>query len=109
MRIALAQIDTTVGDIAGNVAKMLSYAERARAGGARLVIYPELAVCGYPPMDLLFKHSFVQSNLDALHTLRDSLNDIAAVVGFVDLNPGTGRPLRNAAAFIDHGVVKAVQ
>jgi NAD+ synthetase len=109
MKIALAQINTTVGDIQGNVEKMLSFAARAKAGGARLVVFPELAITGYPPMDLLLKNSFVQANLDALHLLRDQLKDMAAIVGFVDVNPGSGRPLRNAAAYIDGGLMKTVQ
>src|SRR5262249_2814519 len=57
VKVALAQINPTIGDIEANVAKILDFARRAREGGAELVIFPELAVCGYPPMDLLLKDS----------------------------------------------------
>lgn len=109
MKIALAQINTTVGDITGNVQKMLDYACRAKEAGAELIIYPELSVCGYPPMDLLLKDSFIQANLEGLHEFRDNLPEIMAIAGFVDINPGSGRPLFNACAFLEGKAIKAVQ
>jgi NAD+ synthase (glutamine-hydrolysing) len=109
MKLALAQINTTVGDISGNLDKILQFAARAAAEGAQLVVFPELAITGYPPMDLLLKSNFVQANLDALDILKREIRGIAAVVGYVDLNPSSGRPLRNAAAFIADGSVQAVQ
>ena len=62
-RLALAQINPTVGDIAGNTAKILDYLERAREAQADLVAFPELAITGYPPEDLLFKRSFLTDNV----------------------------------------------
>jgi len=109
VKVALAQINPTIGDIEANVAKILDFARRAKEGGAELAIFPELAVCGYPPMDLLLKDSFVHANLAGLHRIREHLPGIAALVGFVDINPGAGRPLFNACALLDGGKVKAVQ
>jgi NAD+ synthase (glutamine-hydrolysing) len=109
MKVALGQINTTIGDIDGNIDKMVAFAINAKQGGARLIIFPELAVCGYPPMDLLLKDSFIAANLKGLDRLRESVTDIAVLVGFVDSNPGDGRPLYNACAFIDGGEIKARQ
>ncbi|HEY9678504.1 MAG TPA: NAD+ synthase [Drouetiella sp.] len=109
MKVALGQINTTVGDIDGNVDKMIAFAINAKQGGARLVIFPELAICGYPPMDLLLKDSFISANLNGLERLRNSVQDIAVLAGFVDTNPDNGRPLYNACAFIDGGEVKVKQ
>ncbi|HEY9683565.1 MAG TPA: NAD+ synthase [Drouetiella sp.] len=109
MKIALGQINTTIGDIDGNVDKMIAFAINAKQGGARLVIFPELAVCGYPPMDLLLKDSFIAANLAGLDRLRQSVTGIAVLAGFVDTNPGDGRPLFNACAFIDGGEIVSRQ
>ena len=109
VKIALAQINPTIGDIDGNVDRILTFARKARDGGAALAVFPELAVCGYPPMDLLFKESFVHANLAGLHCVKQGVSGIAVVVGFVDINPGAGRPLFNACALIADGQIKAVQ
>jgi NAD+ synthase (glutamine-hydrolysing) len=109
MKVALAQINPTVGDIPANVAKILEYAKNARQLGADLVIFSELAICGYPPMDLLLKDSFVDANLLGLEQIRKELKGIACLVGFADRNKGTGRPLHNACALIENGEIKAVQ
>ena len=63
MKIAIAQINPTVGDIAGNVQKIIDFGRRAKAQGAELVIFSEMVVCGYPPMDLLLKESFIESSV----------------------------------------------
>ncbi len=107
MKVALGQINTTIGDIDGNVDKMIAFAINARQGGARLIIFPELAVCGYPPMDLLLKDSFVHANLRGLDKLRQSVEGISVLVGFVDTNHGNGRPLYNACALLEDGEIKA--
>ena len=83
--IALAQIDLVVGDVAGNTQKILDYAARARDDRrADLVVFPELSVCGYPPEDLLFHSGLRRRVANALETIRDSVRDIAVLVGFPD-------------------------
>ena len=93
-RLALAQINTTVGDIPGNTALMLEYLERAREAGADLVAFPEMATTGYPPEDLLFKTSFIRDNMAARDKIVAAAKDIAVVVGYVHL----GTDISNAAA-----------
>jgi NAD+ synthase (glutamine-hydrolysing) len=105
MKIALAQINPTVGDIRGNLSKIVKFAREAKAKGSSLVVFPEMAICGYPPMDLLLKDSFINANLKALDTLAEAVTDIAIVVGCVDFNPGPGRPLYNACALLKDGKV----
>ena len=85
-RVALAQINTTVGDLKGNLAKTLRYIDQARSLGADLVAFPELTLTGYPPEDLLLKSSFIQSNLEAMKQAVAASRGIAIVVGFVDVN-----------------------
>jgi NAD+ synthase (glutamine-hydrolysing) len=83
--IALAQLDLLVGDVAGNTQKILDYATRARDDRqADLVVFPELSICGYPPEDLLFHSGLRRRVGDALETIRDSVRDIAVLVGFPD-------------------------
>ena len=84
LRIALAQINTTVGDLDGNREKILDGIRKAREFGAALVAFPELAVTGYPPEDLLFKPRFIEANLQSLDTIVRKTQGIAAVIGFVD-------------------------
>jgi NAD+ synthase (glutamine-hydrolysing) len=109
MKIALAQINPKVGDLKGNLAKIIEFAARAKEKGASLAVFPELAICGYPPMDLLLKESFVKANLEALDKLREEVQELALIVGFVDVNYGEGRPLFNACAYIQNGEIKAKQ
>jgi NAD+ synthase (glutamine-hydrolysing) len=105
MRIALGQINTTVGDLGGNVERILAAAKDAASAGADLVVYPELAVTGYPPEDLLFRGAFVSDNLDALDDLAARAVDLPALlVGFVDR---TDRGLHNSAALLRGGEVLA--
>ncbi|HUY79112.1 MAG TPA: nitrilase-related carbon-nitrogen hydrolase, partial [Ktedonobacterales bacterium] len=87
MRLALAQLDVTVGDLDGNAARMLAAARRAHAAGANVVAFPELALTGYPPEDLLLKPAFVADNLRALDQIAAATADLSGltlVVGFVD-------------------------
>jgi NAD+ synthase (glutamine-hydrolysing) len=81
MRIAIAQMNSTVGDLAGNVARIADFAERARKGGADLIVTPELALCGYPPEDLLLREDFLKSCDDALKQLAERVRGITLVVG----------------------------
>jgi NAD+ synthase (glutamine-hydrolysing) len=104
LRVALCQIDTTVGDLAGNVTRIVAALEAAEAEGCDLAVFPELAVCGYPPEDLLLKPGFVADNRRALDQVAAASRSCAAVVGFVD----QGRDLYNAAAVCAGGEVRAV-
>ena len=83
IRLALAQINLTVGDLPGNTARMLEYLERARGTGADIIAFPELATTGYPPEDLLFKRSFVDANVAAMEEVVAASNDIVVVLGYV--------------------------
>src|ERR1700722_14654946 len=109
MKVALAQINPTVGDINGNIAKILDYAKKAKQKQANLIIFPELSICGYPPGDLLLKQSFIDANLKALAEIKDQLDDLPAVLGFADRNDQRGRPLFNACAFINKGQIEIKQ
>src|SRR5215204_2022781 len=82
LRVALAQINPTVGDIRGNAAKISDYIARAHDEGAALVVFPELALSGYPPEDLLLKTSFLDAARVALRELAAETRDIVAVVGY---------------------------
>ena len=93
-RLALAQINSTVGDLPGNTAKMLHYLEQAREAQADLVAFPELAITGYPPEDLLFKPSFLRDNVAAMQKVVAASKGMAVVVGYVQMEPDVS----NAAA-----------
>jgi len=98
LRIALAQVNLTVGDLEGNVSKIISYIKKAKSFSADLVAFPELAVTGYPPEDLLLKNQFIEDNLESLETIRKNVDDITAIVGFVDRRDD----IYNAAAVIQN-------
>ncbi|TMC71024.1 MAG: NAD+ synthase [Chloroflexi bacterium] len=104
MRIALAQVNPTVGDLAGNTKLVVEWIERARKADADIVCFPELVITGYPPEDLVLKPSFVRDNLAQLDLVARASRGIAVVVGFVDRDGD----LFNAAAFIHDGEIKAV-
>lgn len=106
MKIALAQINTTVGDIRGNLEKIRGFYGRARDSGADLVMFPELSVPGYPPRDLLEQRDFVRSNLGAVRELARGAGDAGLIVGYVEPHTGrTGKSLYNAAALLHKGRV----
>jgi NAD+ synthase (glutamine-hydrolysing) len=111
--IALAQIDAVVGDFAGNRARIVRLVREALAREPRvsLVVFPELALCGYPPMDLLDQECFVEGSLAALRALQRELpKAVAVAVGYVDRNrTGSGKPLVNAMAVMRDGNVVFVQ
>ena len=105
MKVALCQIDTTVGDFAGNARRIVDYGREAAARGAELAVFPELAVCGYPPEDLLVSASFLAAHDDALRQLAASMPPgLPALVGCVERNVDAaargGRPLHNAVALL---------
>ncbi len=105
MRIALAQINTVVGDITGNTAKVLDALSGGARAGAELVVFPELTLTGYPPENLLGRAQFVMDNREALARVASACEDVAAIVGFADRAEGA---LRNAAALCYDGRVQAV-
>src|SRR5881398_2196744 len=104
LRVALAQLNTTVGDIDGNSAKIAEAIGGAREQGAQLVVLPELALSGYPPEDLLLKTSFVDAVGEALRDVAGEARDIVALVGF----PERRDDVYNAAAVLADGKVAAV-
>ena len=106
MRIALAQINNTIGDLDGNVAKILDFARRAERAGADLAAFPELALTGYPPRDLVEKRSFLDRTAEALQAIVDESVgiDVALVVGYVAHSPeNSAIKAQNAAVVIDQG------
>src|SRR5919202_2765057 len=104
LRVAIAQIDTTVGDIAGNTGKIAEQIARARQARAALVVFPELAVTGYPPEDLLLKTHFLEAARAAVEDLAKGTRGIVALVGF----PERADDVYNAAAVLADGRVAAV-
>jgi NAD+ synthase (glutamine-hydrolysing) len=104
LRVGLAQIDSTVGDLAGNTARMVEWIDRARAEGCDMVVFPELAVPGYPPEDLLLKPSFIRDNLRYRDRVVAASQGIAVVGGFVDLDVD----IFNAAFFASDGALRGV-
>lgn len=105
LRVAIAQIDCTVGDLDGNSSKIVDWLRKARSAGADIVSFPELAITGYPPEDLLLKPKFIDDNLDALRRISRSVTDTVAVVGFVNRSDGG---LFNAAAVMYMGEVRGI-
>ena len=105
LRVALAQINSTVGDLVGNQRKIRASIHQAKVMGADFVCLPELAVCGYPPEDLLYKSHFIEHNIKIIGELAAAAHGLTAVVGFVDRKNGK---LFNAAAVLSDGKIKAV-
>ena len=113
MKVALCQIDTTVGDLAGNAGKVVEYAQRARAAGAQLAVFPELTTCGYPPEDLLVRPAFLDAHDDALRQLAAQVPpELPVLVGCLARNAAAaqsgGRPLFNAVALLRSGRAEIV-
>ena len=104
LRIGLCQINAIVGDLEGNTRRIVEGIERARALGADVVAFPELAITGYPPEDLLLMADFIDANLTCLEEIAESANDIVAIVGFVDRE----EDIYNAAGVLCAGQVAAV-
>jgi NAD+ synthase (glutamine-hydrolysing) len=104
LRIGMAQINTTVGDFAGNRLKILNAIDEARSSGVDLLTFPELAICGYPPEDLLFKPKFITENLRSLEKVVKASAGMSIVIGFVDAK----EDIYNAAAVIHDGKLAGV-
>ena len=110
MKIALGQINPIIGDFAGNAAKIIGYARRAKSEGAGLILFPELSVCGYPPRDLVERTSFVIHNRETAEHIAAETQGIAVICGLVTpAHAETGKSVMNSAALLLDGRIKFVQ
>ena len=111
MKIGIGQINPTIGDFQGNGLKVMDFARRARSAGCGLVVFPEMCLCGYPPMDLLENDSFVEGCLKALRCVQAGAPaGIGIIVGYVDRNRArAGKPLVNAASLLADGEILHTQ
>ena len=110
MKIALGQINPTVGDFSGNAAKIIQFALEARSAGAGLILFPELAVCGYPPRDLVERPSFVARNHATVERIAAETQGIAVICGMVTPAAAeSGKAVMNSAAFLRDGRIEFVQ
>lgn len=110
MKIALVQINPTVADIENNVARILRGLHEARTAGARLAVFSEQVILGYPAKDLLLRGELIERNVAALNGLASACTDVAAIVGFAEPNhEPAGRPVFNSAALLSEGRVAAVR
>ena len=110
MKIALGQINPTVGDFAGNAAKIIDFSRRARTAGAGLILFPELAICGYPPRDLVERPSFVAKNRETVDRIAAETKGISVICGLVTPAAAqTGKSVMNSAALLQDGKVAFVQ
>ncbi|MFL6436792.1 MAG: NAD+ synthase [Terriglobales bacterium] len=110
MKIALGQINPTVGDFCGNAAKIVEYTHTARQRGADLILFPELAICGYPPRDLVEKPAFVTENSETLDKIAKQTTGISVICGLVTpARSDTGKSVMNSAALLRNGKVEFMQ
>ncbi|HEV3316557.1 MAG TPA: NAD+ synthase [Candidatus Angelobacter sp.] len=110
VKIALGQINPTIGDFSGNARKIIERARQAQGAGAEMVLFPELAVCGYPPRDLLEKPAFVSKNQQVAQEIARAVPDITVVCGFVSSpRVETGKRVMNSAAVLRQGIIQFVQ
>ena len=110
MKIALGQINPTVGDFSGNAAKIIDYSRRAQAAGAGLILFPELSVCGYPPRDLVERPSFVIRNRESAERIAKETQGIAVICGLVTpADSDTGKSVMNSAALLMDGKINFIQ
>ncbi len=110
MKIALGQINPTVGDFSGNAAKMIEFSRRAQASGASLILFPELAVCGYPPRDLVERPSFVARNRETAEQIAEATRGMKVICGLVTpAQSETGKSVMNSAALLQEGKIAFLQ
>ena len=108
MKVGIAQINAVVGDFPGNAKRILAAYRECLELGAELVVTPEMSLVGYPPRDLVFKSQFVPKCLQALDYIADEVKEVPLLVGYVDFHEGsTGKPFRNAAAWLESGEIRA--
>ena len=106
MKIALGQINPTVGDFSGNSARIIDFSKRAQVAGASLILFPELSVCGYPPRDLVERSSFVENNRKAVEDIAATTRGIAVICGVVTpAQAETGKSVMNSAVWLMDGKV----
>jgi NAD+ synthase/NAD+ synthase (glutamine-hydrolysing) len=110
VKIALGQINPTVGDFSGNSGKIIQFAKQARAAGAGLILFPELAVCGYPPRDLVERQWFIERNRATVEHIAAETNGIAVICGMVTpAHAESGKSVMNSAAFLRNGRIEFIQ
>jgi NAD+ synthase (glutamine-hydrolysing) len=110
VKLALGQIDPTVGDFSGNAAKIIDFSRRAQSAGAGLILFPELSVCGYPPRDLVERPSFLARNREFVERIAAQTQGIAVICGLVTpADSETGKSAMNSAALLQDGKVAFVQ
>ncbi len=110
VKIALGQIDPTVGDFSGNAAKIIQFALQARSAGAGLILFPELAVCGYPPRDLVERPSFIARNRATVERIAAETQGIAVICGMVTAaDADSGKKAMNSAALLREGRIEFIQ
>lgn len=104
MKIAIAQLNPVIGDFFNNATRMINQTQQAKANGCDLVVFPELSICGYPPLDLLEDREFVESGINALQWLINHIDGIGVIAGCVLPNPDKeGKRLHNAAVLFENG------
>lgn len=109
MKIAVAQLNYHIGNFESNANKIINSIKQAKSDGAELVVFSELALCGYPPYDLLERKEFVQNCLATLDSIAKECDTIAAIVGAPEINPAPkGKNLYNAAYFMADGQIKQI-
>jgi NAD+ synthase/NAD+ synthase (glutamine-hydrolysing) len=110
VKIALGQINPTVGDFFGNAAKIIKFAQQARSAGAGLILFPELAVCGYPPRDLVERPGFVERNRTTVEQIAAETSGIAVICGMVTpAEAESGKSVMNSAALLRDGRIEFIQ
>ena len=110
MKIALGQINPTVGDFSGNAARIVEFSQRARQAGAGLILFSELSVCGYPPRDLVERPTFVARNRESAERIAAETEGIAVICGLVTpANSDTGKSVMNSAALLVDGKIAFIQ
>jgi len=110
VKIALGQINPTVGDFVGNASKIICFSQRAREAGAGLILFPELSICGYPPRDLVERSSFVKRNRESAEQIAAATAGIAVICGLVTpADSDTGKSVMNSAALLRDGKIEFIQ
>ena len=110
MKVALGQINPTVGDFSGNSRKIIDFATRAKSEGAELIVFPELSVCGYPARDMVERPAFVQRNQETVERIAEATQGISVICGFVTAAKAeTGKSVMNSAALLADGKIQFLQ